>query len=124
MLTSTHGLRGEQRDGEIHRCLLLNGAYDAPKVTAIQQLRAQEIHNNRTLLETIAAFEPEIVHVFSLHGLSKSLIFTLRNARVPVAYAVFDHWLCGRCRRKTPGCATGTRPRCRSSNNRAAPPWK
>ena len=93
VLTSTQGLRGEQRDGEIHRCLLLNGAYDAPKVTAILPLRAQEIHNSQMLLETITAFQPEIVHVFSLHGLSKSLIFTLRNARVPVAYAVADHWL-------------------------------
>ena len=93
VLTSTQGLRGEQRDGEIHRCLLLNGAYDAPRVTAFQQLRAQEIHNNQALLETIVAFQPEIVHVFSLHGLSKSLIFTLNHARVPVAYAVFDHWL-------------------------------
>ncbi len=93
VLTSTQGLRGEQRDGEIHRCLLLNGAYDAPKVTAILPLRAQEIHNSQMLLETITAFQPEIVHVFSLHRLSKSLIFTLRNARVPVAYAVADHWL-------------------------------
>ncbi|MGA2554781.1 MAG: glycosyltransferase [Verrucomicrobiota bacterium] len=93
VLTSTHGLHGEQRDEEVHRCLRLNGA---PKLTAFQQLRTQEIHNTRMLLEAITAFQPEIVHVFSLHGLSKSLIFTLRHARVPVAYAVADHWLsCG-----------------------------
>jgi glycosyltransferase involved in cell wall biosynthesis len=93
VVTSTTGLIAEQRDGEIHRTLLLNGVYGAPKVTAIQRLRAQEIHNNRMLLDALAAFEPDIVHVFSLHGLSKSLIFTLRHARVPAAYAVFDHWL-------------------------------
>jgi glycosyltransferase involved in cell wall biosynthesis len=93
VLTSTHGLRTEQRDGEIHRRLLLNGVYGAPKVAAIHQLRGQEIHNNETLRETIAEFQPEIVHVFSLTGLSKSLIFSLRNARAPVAYAVHDHWL-------------------------------
>ena len=93
VVTSTAGLIAEQRDSEIHRTLLLNGVYGAPEVTAIQQLRAREIHNNRMLLDALAAFEPDIVHVFSLHGLSKSLIFTLRNARVPAAYAVFDHWL-------------------------------
>lgn len=93
VLTSTHGLRTEQRDGEIHRCLWLNGAFDAPKVTAILALKSQEIHNNQTLLETIEEFQPEIVHVFSLNGLSKSLIFTLRNTRLPVAYDVYDHWL-------------------------------
>jgi glycosyltransferase involved in cell wall biosynthesis len=93
VLTSTHGLRGEQRDDEVHRCLLLNGVYDAPKLTAFPKLRAQEIHNTQMLMDAITGFQPEIVHVFSLHGLSKSLIFTLRNARVPVVYDVFDHWL-------------------------------
>jgi len=33
------------------------------------------------------------VHVFSLFGLSKSLLFTLHNAKLPVVYDVFDHWL-------------------------------
>jgi glycosyltransferase involved in cell wall biosynthesis len=94
VLTSTAGLRDEQRDAEIHRTLRLNGAFGAPKVTAIQQLRAHEIHNNRMLLDALEAFAPDIVHVFSLHGISKSLIFTLRNAMVPTAYAVSDHWLC------------------------------
>jgi glycogen synthase len=93
VLTSSHGLRGEQRDEEIHRCLLLNGAFGDPKVTAIQALKAQEIHNNQALLETIAQFQPEVVHVFSLIGLSKSLMFSLRNTRLPVAYDVYDHWL-------------------------------
>jgi glycosyltransferase involved in cell wall biosynthesis len=93
VLTSTHGLRGEQRDDEVHRCLLLNGAFGVPRLSAFPRLRAQEMHNTRTLLEAIASFQPDIVHVFSLQGLSKSLIFTLRNARVPVVYDVFDHWL-------------------------------
>ena len=94
VLTSTHGLRVEQRDEEVHRCLLLNGAYEIPRLTAFPKLRAQEMHNTQMLLEAITRFQPEIVHVFSLHGLSKSLIFTLRHARVPVAYDVCDHWLC------------------------------
>lgn len=93
VLTSTAGLRDEQRDAEIHRTLLLNGAFGAQKVTAIQKLRAQEIHNNRMLLDALDAFHPDIVHVFSLRGISKSLMFTLRNSMVPAAYAVSDHWL-------------------------------
>ena len=93
VLTSTQGLRGEQRDDEIHRCLLLNDAFGVPRLTAFPKLRAQEMHNTRMLLEAIASFQPEIVHVFSLQGISKGLIFTLRNARVPVVYDVFDHWL-------------------------------
>jgi glycosyltransferase involved in cell wall biosynthesis len=72
---------------------MLNGAFGEEKLTAIHKLKAREIHNNQMLLETIADFQPEIVHVFSLIGLSKSLMFTLRNSRVPVAYDVYDHWL-------------------------------
>jgi len=93
VLTSMHGLRAEQRDHEVYRSLMINGAFGEPKVTGIQQLRSQEIHNNQVLRDAIAEFQPEIVHVFSLVGLSKSLIFTLHNARIPVAYSVYDDWL-------------------------------
>ena len=93
VLTSTHGLRAEQRDREVYRSLTINGAFGEPKITAVQPLRAQEIHNNRALRDAIAEFQPELVHVFSLVGLSKSLMFTLHHARIPVVYSVYDHWL-------------------------------
>jgi glycogen synthase len=93
ILTSSHGLRSEQRDEHIHRCLLLNGVFGHPAVTAYLELKALELHNNQVLLEAIEHFAPEVVHVFSLFGLSKSLIFALRNTRLPVVYDVFDHWL-------------------------------
>lgn len=93
VLTSTHGLTGEQRDGEIQRCLLLNGAFGAPKVTAIHKLKALELDNHQALRDALQEFQPDLVHVFSLNGLSKSLIFTLRNSRRPVVFDVYDHWL-------------------------------
>jgi glycosyltransferase involved in cell wall biosynthesis len=57
------------------------------------ELRPLEIHNNDVLRETLDQFQPDVVHVFSLFGLSKSLIFTLYNSKRPVVYDVFDHWL-------------------------------
>ncbi len=93
ILTSSQGLRSPQRDGQIHRCLLLNGVYGHPAVTGYLELKALELHNNEALLDAIEQFAPEVVHVFSLNGVSKSLIFTLRNTRLPVVYDVFDHWL-------------------------------
>jgi glycosyltransferase involved in cell wall biosynthesis len=93
ILTSSHGLRTEQMDEQIHRRLLLNGVYGHPPVTAYLQLKELELHNNQVLLEAIEQFAPEVVHVFSLFGISKSLLFTLHNARLPVVYDVFDHWL-------------------------------
>ena len=57
------------------------------------ELKPLEIHNNDVLRETIDQFQPDVVHVFSLFGLSKSLIFTLYSSRRPVVYDVYDHWL-------------------------------
>ena len=93
ILTSSHGLRSEQRDEDVYRCLTLNGAFGHPAVTAYLELKTLELHNNQVLLEAIEHFAPEVVYVFSLLGVSKSLIFTLRNTRLPVVYDVFDHWL-------------------------------
>jgi len=93
VLTSSHGLRGEQRDGEIERRLLLNGVFGHPSVTGVMDLKPLEIHNNQVLTETIDQFQPDVIHVFSLVGLSKSLIFTLYNAKRPVVYDIYDYWL-------------------------------
>lgn len=93
VLTSSHGLKNEERDGQTERRLRLNGVYGHPKISGVQEMRSHELHNNGVLMETLEAYQPEVVHVFSLLGLSKSLIFTLYNSRLPVAYDVFDHWL-------------------------------
>ncbi len=93
ILTSSHGLQTEQVDRETHRRLLLNGVFGHPLVTSYVALKALELHNNSVLMEALEEFKPDVVHVFSLAGISKSLVFTLYNSKVPVAYDVFDHWL-------------------------------
>jgi glycogen synthase len=93
VVTSNHGLNTEQRDGEIHRRLLLNGAYGHPLVNSYRELLRIEEQNNHVLQEAIAEFQPDLVHVWSLHGLSKSFIFALRNSRLPTVYDIGDHWL-------------------------------
>jgi glycosyltransferase involved in cell wall biosynthesis len=93
ILTSSHGLRSEQCNEEIHRCLLFNGVYGHPAVTGFLQLKPLELHNHQVLREAIEHFAPQLLHVFSLHGISKSLLFTLHHSRLPVVYDVFDYWL-------------------------------
>jgi glycosyltransferase involved in cell wall biosynthesis len=56
-------------------------------------MKALELHNNSVLMEALEEFQPDVVHVFSLAGISKSLVFTLCNSKLPVVYDVFDHWL-------------------------------
>jgi glycogen synthase len=93
VLTSKHGMSIEQRGEEVERRLILNGVYEHPQVSRLRELRRLETHNHEALRETIAAFQPDLIHVFSLHGLSKSLIFSLRNSRLPTVYDVADYWL-------------------------------
>lgn len=93
VLTSTHGMHQSQQGGEVERRLMLNGLYDHALVTSYSDLKKIEVHNNAALRESIAAFAPDVVHVFSLAGLSKSMLFTLRHARVPTVFDVADNWL-------------------------------
>ncbi len=93
VLTSKYGLNQEQRDPVIDRRLILNGHYDAPLVTSYGDLKEIEAHNNEVVRETIANYLPELVYVWSLRGLSKSIIFTLRNTKIPTVYDVADDWL-------------------------------
>lgn len=93
ILTSKYGLNNEQRDHEIQRRFILQGAYDLPPVTRYGAVKQLEIANNQILRETLETYQPEIVYVWSMQGLSKSLIFTLRNSKVPTAYDVGDDWL-------------------------------
>ncbi len=93
VLTSMHGLRNEERDGQTDRRLILNGVYGNPAISGVTELRRHEIYNNAVLTETLQEFQPDLVYVFSLSGLSKSLIFNLYRSRLPVVYDVFDNWL-------------------------------
>jgi len=93
ILTSTHGMNQEQQGGEVERRLLLNGTFDHPLVTSYNELKGIEVQNHQVLRETLVSAEPDIVLVFSLYGLSKSLLFALRHVCVPVVFDVADSWM-------------------------------
>lgn len=93
VLTSRYGLSTEQRDPDVERRLQLNGAFDQPLIDSFNEMKELEIHNNQVVRETIANFLPELIYVWSLKGISKSLIFNLRNTNIPTVYDVGDYWL-------------------------------
>jgi glycosyltransferase involved in cell wall biosynthesis len=98
VLTSSHGLRDEQRGDDIERRFRLNGAFGHPAVTGFMELKSMELHNNEVLREALDQFQPDVVHVFSMAGLSKSLLFTLYNSKRAVVYDVYDYWLAANVR--------------------------
>jgi len=93
VLTSNHGLKTEQRDKETSRRLLLNGVYGHPVQKEFLEMKKLETHNHEVLRETLTDYRPDVVYVWSLHGLSKSLIFTLHQSGLPLAYDVADFWI-------------------------------
>jgi len=93
VLTSNHGLKTEQRDKETSRRLLLNGVYGHPLQKEFLEMKKLETHNHTILRETLTEYRPDVVYVWSLHGLSKSLIFTLHQSGLPLAYDVADYWI-------------------------------
>ncbi|MCF7787302.1 MAG: glycosyltransferase family 4 protein [Prosthecobacter sp.] len=94
VLTSNHGLQDNQPvlEPNIERSLHLHGCYGHPwlKLRALKHL---ELHNNQTLRESLMVHQPDVVHVWSMDGLSKSLCLTLQRSAVPTVYNVSDNWI-------------------------------
>ncbi|WP_395741436.1 glycosyltransferase family 4 protein [Prosthecobacter sp.] len=96
VLTSNHGLpdgtSSEHSEPHIERSLRIHGYYGHPwlRLSALKEL---EIHNNLALREALTTFYPDVVHVWCMGGLSKSLCLTLQQIGVPTVYDVSDHWI-------------------------------
>jgi glycosyltransferase involved in cell wall biosynthesis len=96
VLTSNHSVanatENNASDYVVERSLRVHGFFGHPWL-GIRDLRALEQHNNATLTSAIAAFKPDIVHVWNLGGLSKSLALTLQRLGIPTVFDVSDHWI-------------------------------
>jgi glycosyltransferase involved in cell wall biosynthesis len=93
VLTSRYGLNQEQRDPDIERRLILNGRFELPLVTSYSDLKELEGHNNEVVREVIHNYQADLIYIWSLQGLSKSIIFTVRNTKIPTVYDVADDWM-------------------------------
>ncbi len=106
VLTSNHGIDspepvapppnpidpGDARHPAIYRQLRIHGFYGHPWLP-IHQLYHLEKHNQTMLREALGRIEPDIIHVWNMGGISKSLLVTLENHALPLVYDVSDHWI-------------------------------
>ena len=95
VLTSDHGVEQSRQtsiEPYVERSLKIHGMFGHPWLN-IFRLKSQEQHNNQILREAIRRFQPELVYVWNLSGLSKSMVFTLQNMKIPTAFVVCDHWI-------------------------------
>lgn len=94
VLTSNHGLQDGRQESDpwIERTLRIHGYYGHPWL-GLPALKKLELHNNSILRQAIAVHQPDVVHVWCMGGLSKSLCLTLQRSGVPTVYDVSDHWI-------------------------------
>ncbi|HEX7861598.1 MAG TPA: glycosyltransferase family 4 protein [Verrucomicrobiae bacterium] len=94
VLTSNHVVPSKPAETEqsVERTLRIHGFYGHPWLN-IAKLRKLEAHNNRTLLAAIAKHKPDLVYVWNMGGLSKSMVLTLQKLGIPTVYYLSDHWI-------------------------------
>lgn len=95
VLTSNHGLDSNappEGQDHVQRSLRIHGYYGHPWL-GLSQLQHLEMHNNQTLRDAVSSFQPDVIHVWCMNGLSKSLCLTLQQLGIPTVYDVSDHWI-------------------------------
>lgn len=94
VLTSNHVVAGKenQQDKQIERTLRINGFYGHSWV-GMPQLIEHEASNNKILLSALKRHQPDLVYVWNMGGLSKSMVLTLQRCGVPTVFYLSDHWI-------------------------------
>jgi len=94
VLTSSHHVNGRSAEGEtaIFRELEVHGFFGHPWLP-IHKLYALEKRNQATLRQHLRVWQPELVHVWNMGGISKSLLHTLEQETIPLVYDISDHWI-------------------------------
>jgi glycosyltransferase involved in cell wall biosynthesis len=94
VLTSDHTVEGRDASGEsgIYRKLLVHGFYGHPWLP-IHKLYHLEQANQVAMQSLIKELQPDVVHVWNMGGITKSLLHTLEQSKRPLVYDISDHWI-------------------------------
>jgi glycogen synthase len=95
VLTSDYTLPGAESQVEnsgVERSLRIHGLYGHPWL-GILRLAGLEQHNNQKLRSALERLKPELVYVWNMGGLSKSMLFTLQHSGIPTVFYLSDHWI-------------------------------
>ncbi|MFO1498390.1 MAG: glycosyltransferase [Verrucomicrobiota bacterium] len=95
ILTSDHQRRRacpSEVEPPVDRSLRIHGLYGHPW-RGVLRLSSIERHNNARLRDTLMQSKPDLVYVWNMGGLSKSMLFTLQQTGIPTVFYVSDHWI-------------------------------
>jgi glycogen synthase len=91
ILTSSYGLESPSSDGTIHR--LLSYRLDAPETpVSLKETIERDTGDNRSLKKVISNLKPDLVYVFDMARLSKSLLINMQEFNIPVVYHFSGGW--------------------------------
>ena len=91
VLTSNYGLNGDTScKDDIWRVLEPNN-WDL--LTTRRLLPLRERHNQRFLNAAFREFQPDLIFVWGMNGISKSILANCRARGLPMVYAIHDEWL-------------------------------
>lgn len=94
VLTSNHQVEGATCGSEtaVFRELQVHGYYGHPWLP-IHALYRLEKANQKILKQTIDKIRPDVIHVWNMGGISKSLLHTLEASSTAIVYDISDHWI-------------------------------
>ncbi len=94
VLTSNHQVEGRDAEGEtdVYRQLYVHGFYGHPWLP-IHKLYELEKDNQASLRKLLDRLQPDVVHVWNMGGITKSLLHTLEAHPTPLVYDISDHWI-------------------------------
>lgn len=95
ILTSNHRVEGradEDSEWQVERRLRIHGLY-GHRWVGIHRLQRLEQDNNQSLLAALCRFRPDLVYIWNMGGLSKSMLFTLQESGIPTVFYLSDHWI-------------------------------
>ncbi|MDT7604813.1 MAG: glycogen synthase [Acidobacteriota bacterium] len=94
VLTSTYGVGSVQTEGEVYRWLETSIAWEQLTGTKrVLRLLKKEAHNQRALRKAVRRFDPDLIYIWNLTGLSVSLALRAQRMKLSTHYYVFDKWL-------------------------------
>lgn len=93
VLTSDFRLEGVEADEpHVRRILEIHGFFGRPWLP-VHRLFQLERRNHERLQRVLDEVRPELVHVWNMGGISKSLLLRLEAGNLPVVYDISDHWI-------------------------------
>jgi glycogen synthase len=93
VLTSTYGVGHPQSDGEVYRWLRLLPLLEQRRPAVLAKTVLKELEQRRLMTGLLRKWQPDLLYVWNLAGLSLSLPPLAQSLGVPVCYFISDHWL-------------------------------